>query len=130
MRAAVLQSVAVVIAVAAASRFSEWLFGRVLPHSQVQNLVGMSVAGATAGVLFFLWRYQLRQRLRLLHERERVVRHVHHHIRNSLQVIVNRHPDDPLVRRHVEHILKEMNYALPGRGRHMPEGPERLGRSE
>ncbi len=129
MRRALLQSVGIGVAVAAASRFSEWSFERLAPQAPhlAHDLLGMSVAGVTAAVLFFLWRYQSRERLRLLRERERVVRHVHHHIRNSLQVIIGRHYEDPLVVKHVNHILRELTYALPGRGGHMPEEEEKLG---
>ncbi len=131
MRGAILQSLALGLAVAVASRSSEWAFGRFAPDDEMAaNVVGMAIAGLTAAILFFLWRYQTRERIRLLRERERVVRHVHHHIRNSLQVIVNRHHDDPMVMKHVDHILKELTYALPGRGRHMPEAPENLGNAD
>jgi hypothetical protein len=125
MRGALLQSILVCVAVALTSRLSEWGFRQFAPQAETAgDLVGMSIAGVTAGVLFFLWRYQTRARIRLLCERERVVRHVHHHVRNSLQVIVNRHHDDPLVTKHVEHILKEMTYALPGGGKPMPDQPD------
>ncbi len=123
MRRTILQSLAIAVAVAFASRYAEWTARKVAPAASdfAHNLVGMTIAGVVAGLLFFLWRYQQRERIRLLRERERVVRHVHHHIRNSLQVIVNRHPSDPLVIKHVDHILKELTYALPGRGKSMPE---------
>jgi hypothetical protein len=125
MRGALLQSILVGVAVALASRFSEWAFRQFAPQAETAgNLVGMSIAGLTAGVLFYLWRYQTRARIRLLRDRERVVQHVHHHVRNSLQVIVNRHHNDQLVTKHVEHILKEMTYALPGRGKLMPDQPD------
>lgn len=130
MRRTILLSVAVAFAVAFTSRYSEWAVRKLAPDASEleQNLVGMTIAGLVAGVLTFLWRYQQRERIRLLRERERVVRHVHHHVRNSLQVIVNRHPNDSLVIKHVDHILKELTYALPGRDKHMPE--EKQGSAE
>lgn len=123
MRSSLLQSVGVGVAVAAASRTGEWVFRNTLPRAEqyLGDYVGMTVAGITAGVLFFCWRYQYRERVRLMREHDRAVQHVHHHVRNSLQVIMYRHPDDPVLMKHVERILREMTYALPGRGQHMPE---------
>jgi hypothetical protein len=123
MRAAVLQSVMVGGAVAVASRGAEWTCTHAFRScgGGIQDILGMSIAGLTAGVLFFFWRYQQRERIRLLRERERVMRHIHHHIRNSLQVIVYRCQDDAVVIEQVNRILREVQYALPGKDKYMPE---------
>lgn len=99
------------------------MFGRLdRPSSELlRDLVGMTVAGLTAGILCFLWRNQQHEKMRLLREREHAVRHVHHHVRNSLQVIVNRHHDDPVVVQYVDQIIREMEHALPSR--HRPPSP-------
>lgn len=83
----------------------------------------MSIAGVTAGLLFYVLKYQQRERTRLLRERERVIRHIHHHIRNSLQVVVYRCQNDPVIIQQVQRILREVQYALPGRDKYMPEEP-------
>jgi two-component sensor histidine kinase len=122
-RAAVLQSVMVGGAVAAASRAAEYTCTKALAvcGGGVQDLIGMSIAGLTAGVLYFLLRYQQLERIRLLRERERAMRHIHHHIRNSLQVVVYRCQNDPIVIEQVNRILREVQYALPGKDKYMPE---------
>lgn len=122
MRRAVLQSLSVALAVAAASRAAEWSCS-LLPEcgGLVQDLIGMSIAGITAGLLFYFLRHQQRERIRLLRERERAIRHIHHHIRNSLQVIVYRCQNDRVVIEQVQRILREVQYALPGKDKYMPE---------
>jgi hypothetical protein len=118
-RSALWQSVLVASGVAIASRTSEWAFEKFLPVSlsPLKDLTGMSIAGITAGLLFFLWRVQLRRSVLLLRERERAIRHVHHHLRNSLQVILYR-SQDPVVRTQIERILREVEVALPSRPKH------------
>lgn len=124
MRRAILQSLGVALAVAAASRLGEWSCSH-LPvcGGLTQDLIGMSIAGVTAGLLFYFLRYQQRERIRLLRERERAIRHIHHHIRNSLQVVVYRCQNDPVVIQQVDRILREVQYALPGKDKYMPEDP-------
>lgn len=122
MRSAVVQSVGVGVGVAVASRTGEWALRSFCLNCRpyVYDAVGMSIAGITAGLLFFLWRYQHRQRVLLVHERERAIRHVHHHMRNSLQVIMYR-TDDPIVKSQIQRILTEVEAALPSRsGRNYP----------
>jgi len=122
MRRAILESVTVGVAVAAASRSAEWTCTDLLGwRGGGQDIVGMGIAGFTAGVLFFFWRFQHRERARLLRERERVIRHIHHHIRNSLQIIIYRCKDDDVVIEQVNRILREVQYALPGKDKYMPE---------
>lgn len=118
-----LEAVMVGFAVAATSRIAEWTctkFVRVC-RGGIQDILGMSIAGLTAGFLFFFWRYQQRERIRLLRERERVIRHIHHHIRNSLQVVMYRCKDDAVVIDQVNRILREVQYALPGKDKYMPD---------
>jgi hypothetical protein len=116
VRSALGQSLLVAGGVALASRSSEWIYERFLPKSVFKDFTGMLIAGITAGLLFFLWRIQLRKSILLLRERERAIRHVHHHLRNSLQVILYRSPD-PVVRDQIERILREVEVALPSRPR-------------
>lgn len=76
----------------------------------------MLIAGITAGLLFYLWRAQYRKSVLLVRERERAIRHIHHHMRNSLQVILYRSPD-PIVQEQIQRILREVEVALPSRER-------------
>lgn len=119
LRSAIWQSLLVGSGVAVASRTSEWAFEHFLPAfpPAIKDLTGMSIAGVTAGLLFFLWRVQLRKSVVLVRERERAIRHVHHHLRNSLQVILYR-SQDAVVRDQIERILREVEVALPSRPRH------------
>lgn len=124
MRRALVQAASVAVAVAIASRLAEWSCSRLpICGGIIQNLIGMSIAGITAGFLFFFFRHQQYERIRLLRERERVIRHIHHHIRNSLQVVVYRCQNDPVVIQQVQRILREVQYALPGKDKYMPEDP-------
>jgi hypothetical protein len=116
VRTSLWQSLLVACGVAIASRTSEWAFQTVAPNSllMLKDVMGMCIAGVTAGLLFFLWRIQHRKSLLLVRERERAIRHVHHHLRNSLQVILYR-SQDPVVRTQIERILREVEVALPSR---------------
>lgn len=128
MRKAILQSLSVALAVAGASRLAEWSCSHlVVCGGLTQDLIGMSIAGITAGLLFYFLRRQQSERIRLLRERERVIRHIHHHIRNSLQVVVYRCQGDPVVIEQVNRILREVQYALPGKDKYMPEDPAPAG---
>ncbi len=115
-RKAIWQALLVAAGVAIASRTSEWAFESFWPGypPMLKDLTGMCIAGITAGLLFFLWRVQLRKSILLAHERERAIRHIHHHLRNSLQVILYR-SEDPVVRAQIERILREVEVALPSR---------------
>jgi two-component sensor histidine kinase len=122
MRRAILQSLSVALAVAATSRLAEWSCTKLeVCGGLTQDLIGMSIAGTTAGLLFYFLRRQQGERIRLLRERERAIRHIHHHIRNSLQVVVYRCQNDPVVIQQVDRILREVQYALPGKDKYMPE---------
>jgi hypothetical protein len=110
------QSFLVASGVAIASRTSEMAIEALGPKSLsfLKDVTGMSIAGITAGLLFYLWRVQYRRSLLLIRERERAIRHIHHHLRNSLQVILYRSPD-PIVQDQIQRILREVEVALPSR---------------